>query len=230
MPTCRWQLQIEWREARRKRRRDKRQCGSLEIFLVQGFFHLPNDPRFRLGELHQEIRGVDDQVAQHRKVFHGLHAYRARRVVRQKRRAGQLGNSVHRHSAAPAHSHAARPAKRQRPIEMILDVVQGVEHHPLFAERDLIGVKSRFVVMRRIVPRDFERDSVRHTRSPFRRPARPGARRSRAQPSRPPPRATRQPPRSSPMWQNASSSDRAVVLRRAKNERASQSKTGFAAS
>jgi hypothetical protein len=32
------------------------------------------------------------------------------------------------------------------------------------------------------------------------------------------------------MWQHASSSDRAVVLRRAKNERTSQSKTGFAAS
>ena len=33
MLTCRWQLQIEWREARRKRRRDKRQSGSLETLL-----------------------------------------------------------------------------------------------------------------------------------------------------------------------------------------------------
>jgi transcriptional regulator len=32
MRTCRWRLQIEWREARRQRRRDKRRRGNLEMF------------------------------------------------------------------------------------------------------------------------------------------------------------------------------------------------------
>src|SRR5260370_10220648 len=49
---------------------------------------------------------------------------------------------------------------------MVLDIIQRVEHHPLFSERDLVGLKSRFLVMRWIISRDFERDPVRHTGSP----------------------------------------------------------------
>ncbi len=116
---------------------------SLEVFFFQRLFYFPDDPGFRLRELHQEIRGVDHQIPEDREVFQRLHAYGARRVVGKERRAGQLGNAVHRHSAAPADPHAAGPTKRQRSVQMVLDVIQRIEHHPLLSERDLIRIHSR---------------------------------------------------------------------------------------
>ena len=100
------------------------------------------------------------------KVLHRLHAHGARRVVREERGAGQLGNSVHHHSATSADSHAAGPAEGQRSVQLILDVIQRIENDPIFSQRDFVGLNSRLLIMRRMIPGNFERDPVRHTRSP----------------------------------------------------------------
>src|SRR5689334_11880805 len=76
---------------------------------------------------------VSTTKSQDGKVLQGLHPQRAWSAVRKECGARQLGDPVYHHSATPAHSHAARPTKGQCPIQMVLNVIQRIEHHPLFS-------------------------------------------------------------------------------------------------
>ena len=109
------------------------------------------------------------------KVAERLHADRPGRVVRQERGARQLRLAVDRHAAAAADAHAARPAVRQRAVEAVLDVIQAVEHDPVLRARDLVLVERDLRLLFRTIPRDLQRDVVRHAVRPPHTPARPAA-------------------------------------------------------
>ena len=61
-------------------------------------------------------------------------------VVGEEGGAGELRLAVHHHAAAAAHGHAARPAVRERAVDLVLDVVQRVEDLPVRPARDLVGL------------------------------------------------------------------------------------------
>ena len=109
------------------------------------------------------------------KVAERLHADRSRRVVGQEGGARQLRLAVDRHAAAAADAHAARPAVGQRAVDAVLDVVQAVEHDPVLRARDLVLVERELGLLLRTIPRDLQRDVVRHAVLASPRPARPAA-------------------------------------------------------
>src|SRR5262249_24981467 len=122
--------------------------------------------------LGHEVGDLDDEVADHGKVAQRLHAYRARLVPGQERRAGELRLAVDGHAATPADAHPAGPAIGQRAVEPVLDVVEAVEDRPVLTQRDVVPLGCRFAVRLRPVPGNLKRDGLRHphhlpyTRSP----------------------------------------------------------------
>jgi hypothetical protein len=84
-----------------------------------------------------------------------LHADHAL-IVAQERLAGELRLAVDHHPAAAAHRHVAGPAIRERRVEVLLDVVQRVEHHPIVPEGHLVALKARLLVRLGVVPEYFK--------------------------------------------------------------------------
>src|SRR5213596_3611976 len=121
-----------------------------------------DDPWLDLRELSQELRHVDDQIADDGKVVQRFHADGARLMIRQVRRARQLRLAVHHHPAAPADTHPARPAERERPVEPILDVIQRVQHDPVVPKRHFVGLDGGFLVPFGTIPDHVQRDRGRH--------------------------------------------------------------------
>src|SRR5690606_27704803 len=67
-------------------------------------------------------------------------------VVGERGLAGELGLAVHVHPAAPAHRHAARPAMRERGVDVVLDVVQRVEDLPVRPAGHLVALRLRRLI------------------------------------------------------------------------------------
>ena len=96
-----------------------------------------------------------------RKVAQRLDANRPGRVVVQECRARELRLAVHRHAAAAADAHAARPAVRERAVDLVLDVIEAVEYDPLLVTGHLVLVERRLRLLFRTIPRYLQRDAVR---------------------------------------------------------------------
>ena len=112
------------------------------LALGNGVLHLSHEPRRHQYELPHEIADVDDEVADDGKVAERLDADRAGRVVGEEGGARQLGLAVDGHPAASADPHAARPPVRERPVQVVLDVIQAVEHDPVLRARHLVLVEG----------------------------------------------------------------------------------------
>src|SRR5262249_36659120 len=97
-----------------------------------------DQPRLDLRQLSDESTDLDDEVADHREVAQRLNADRAGAVIGKEGAAGQPWLTIDCHSAAPADAHAAGPAVRQRPVDLILNVVQAIQDSPFRAQRDLV--------------------------------------------------------------------------------------------
>src|SRR4029434_8856812 len=142
----------------------------------QRFLVLANDVRLDAHELAHEIAHVDDQITDDRKVAKGLDAYRAGRVVREERCAGQLRLAVDRHPAAAADPPSARTAVPQGTVNPILDVVQAIEDDPVLRARYLVLVERLLRLLLRQVARYLHFDVLPHVPRPPRKPARAAAR------------------------------------------------------
>jgi len=101
--------------------------------------------------------------------------HRARGEVHQEGLAGQARYAVDHHAATAADAHPARPAEGERAVELILDVVQRVEHHPVGAQRYLEALVRGFGVALGMETRHLQDDRVAHASDPFRKSVRPAA-------------------------------------------------------
>src|SRR6185503_12340203 len=69
-------------------------------------------------------------------------------------------------------AHPTGPAVGQGSVQVVLDVVEPVQHRPLLAQWDLVGLEGRLGLLLRSVTRDLHGDPVCHgdylpyTRSP----------------------------------------------------------------
>jgi hypothetical protein len=113
------------------------------------------DPGLHALELVHEALEIDDEIANDGEVREGRHLD-AIAVVGQRILAGEARGAVHHHAAAPTHGHAARPAVRERAVDLVLDVVEGVQHLPVRLDRNFVGVLPRRVVLVGIEARDDE--------------------------------------------------------------------------
>src|SRR5207245_9540319 len=91
------------------------------------------------------VNTSDEQRADHQKVRQRLDADRPWIVVLEEGGAGELRLTVDHHSTAPADSHPARPAIRERPVYVVLDVVQRIQHHHVRAAWNLVALEARFL-------------------------------------------------------------------------------------
>ncbi len=110
--------------------------GALFRRLLLGDDH----PRLHGLELLHEAVHLDHEIADDREVrersdLDGV------AVVRERRLAGELRGAVHVHPAAAADGHPARPAVRERRVDLVLDVVQRVEDLPLGTTGDLVALR-----------------------------------------------------------------------------------------
>ena len=112
-----------------------------------------NDPGLHADELPHEITDVNDQIADDRKISQRLDAKRSGGVIRHERRAGQLRLTVHGHPATAANPHAAGPPVGERAVELVLDVIQSVEDHPVFRARHLVFIEGGLRLLLRTVTR-----------------------------------------------------------------------------
>jgi hypothetical protein len=128
---------------------------------------LPDDPGLHALQLLHEVRHVDDEVADHREVSKRLDDDRSGVEVAQERRAGEPWLAVHHHPAGSAHAHPARPSVREAAVEVVLDVVQGVQYHHVVGSRDVELVEVRLWGALGPVAADLQRDRVcTHTLPP----------------------------------------------------------------
>src|SRR5262249_1783213 len=100
-------------------------------------------------------------------VIERLDADLARIVFAQELVAGELRHAVHHLAATPADGHAARPPKGEAAVEMVLDVLQALEHRRVVAERHLERLEMRLASFFRVVaqPLDLDRPRVGHAGS-----------------------------------------------------------------
>ena len=63
-----------------------------------------------------------------------------------------LGSPVDVHAAAAADAHPARPAEGERGVDLVLDVVEAVEHRPLLAQWHVVLLPARLGVLVGPVP------------------------------------------------------------------------------
>src|SRR5688572_29832493 len=126
-----------------------------------------DDPGLHGNELAHEVADLHDEIADDGKVGERLHLHWSGRVVGEECRAGQLGLAVHHHPAASAHAHAARPAIRQRAVELVLHMVQSVEDHPVLGTGNLVFRERHSRLDLGAIPRHLHRDSLGHVQLPL---------------------------------------------------------------
>src|SRR6266700_2298934 len=136
--------------------------GLQVLALLDRLLLVADQPGLHRAELGQEVGQLHDQVPDDREVRQRLDPYRSRRVVGQERAAGELRLTVDVRAAAAADPHPARPAVRQGAVQLVLDVVQAVEYRPVVAQRYLVLVEARPVLLLRPVPGHLQGDLVRH--------------------------------------------------------------------
>src|SRR5215208_4181830 len=131
-----------------------------------------DEPRLDPRQLPHEVADLDDQVANDGKVAQRLYAHGARGVVRQEGGARQLRLAVDGHAAAPTDAHPARPAVRERSVQLVLDEVEAVKDHPVLRAGYLVLLVGDAGLLLRTIARHLQSDPIRHkgylpyTRSP----------------------------------------------------------------
>src|SRR5439155_6117555 len=134
---------------------------GLQVFALRERARLPrHDVGLDALELADEILDADDQIALDRKMRQRLDAQLAGIVFAQERLAPQLGYAVDHRAATTADRHAARPAETERAIELILDVLQPLQHRHVVGERHLVALEERFLVLLGAVAQDFDLDDL----------------------------------------------------------------------
>jgi hypothetical protein len=134
---------------------------SLQVFaLREGARLFRDDVGLDALELGDEIIHSDHQVALDRKVRQRLDAQRAGIIVAQERLAPQFGDAVDHLAAAAADGHPARPAETECAVEVILDVLQPLQHRHVIGERHLIRLEEWLVVLLGAVAQDFDLDDL----------------------------------------------------------------------
>src|SRR5437763_14637101 len=134
---------------------------SLQI-LARSIAIFVYEPGLNLLELFQEIRYLDNEIADHRKVSERLDCHWPGRVLRQEGCASELGLVIHHVAAASANAHTARPAKCQCAVDLVLDVVEGIKDHPLFLDGHFVILEVRLCVAFRGVARNSKLDGMGH--------------------------------------------------------------------
>ena len=82
-----------------------------------------------------------------------------RHQVAQEGVAAQRGHAVDHDSAAAADGHAARPSEGQAAIEVVLDVLQALQHRHVVGEGHLVGLVMRLGVLLRVVALALDADA-----------------------------------------------------------------------
>ena len=130
---------------------DGKLLGTLQVLAG---FNRPllsgNDIGLNARQLLDEVVDRHNQVPLDRKVVQRLDAYLFR-VVADERVAGQDRLAVNNHATAATNSHVTGPAVTQCAVEVFLDVINGVEHDPVFLTGNLVGLEMRRGVRLRIV-------------------------------------------------------------------------------
>jgi hypothetical protein len=130
---------------------------TLQILTLRhGLFLLANDPGLNALELFNERIQLKNQISENREIRQRLYTNRVRIIIPQKCRAAEFGNPVDHHPATATNSHSARPSECQASIRMILDVVKGVQHNPILAKRDFVGLKPRRFCLFGRITKDFQ--------------------------------------------------------------------------
>ena len=128
---------------------------------------VPDDPGLDVLELLQEVAHVHDQVADDREVLQGLDDDGLGVELAEEGRAGQPGDVVDHHPAGPAHAHPARPAIGDAAVDVVLDVVEGVEDDHVLAVGDLVLVEVRRRAVFGTVPGHLQREDLVGHLGPF---------------------------------------------------------------
>ena len=120
-----------------------------------------DDPGLDAFELGQKVALVHGQVAHHRKVRQWGDLQAVGVVVAQEGGAAQYRQVVDHHAAAAAHGHPARPAEAEAAVQVVLDVLQPVEHRHVVGERYLVGAVMRLAVFVGVVALALDGDDPR---------------------------------------------------------------------
>ena len=112
-------------------------------------------------ELGQEVALVHGQVAHDGEVRQGRDAQGAGVVVTQEGLAAEHRHVVGHHAAAAADRHAARPPVGEATIQMVLDVLQAIEHRHVVREGDFIRLVVRSAVGVGVVAHALDGDGAR---------------------------------------------------------------------
>src|SRR5262249_42300507 len=135
----------------------------LEILtLARWFLLLADDPGLHLLQLAHEIGEIHHEVAHHRKVVQGFDTNGTRQVVGQEGRARELRRAVHLHPTATTHAHPAQPPEGEGSVQVVLDVVEGIQDHPVLPKWDLVVLEGGFGFPFRPIARYGERDGGGH--------------------------------------------------------------------
>jgi hypothetical protein len=81
-------------------------------------------------------------------------------VVAQECVARERRHAVDHHAAAAAHGHAARPAEREAAVEMVLDVLQALQHGRIVAEGHVERLEPRHAIGLRVVAQALHPDGA----------------------------------------------------------------------
>ena len=103
---------------------------------------------------------ADHQVALDREVRERLDAHRPGQQVAQEGLARELRLAVDHHPAAAADRHAARPAEAQRPVELVLDVLQPLQHRHVVGERHVVALPDGLGLLLRPVAQHLDLDPL----------------------------------------------------------------------
>ena len=151
----------------------------LQVFAFLERARLGRDDVGRDGlELVDEVARIHHQILLDREVRQRLDTQLFRVVVPQKGPAGQHGLAVDHHPATAADRHAAGPPETDAAVEMILDVLQALQHRHVVAKWHVEALPERLVILLRAVAQDFDFDAffvIRHPTAP-RVPSRPSHR------------------------------------------------------
>src|SRR6185437_8959326 len=128
---------------------------GLESFLL-GLRCLRPKPRLDEAVLRKDMREIGNQVLDDPHVRQRIDG-RRRRQVGDEPRASQPVRAIDVHRAGTADALAARAAKGERRVHLVLDPEQSVQdHRSAVVEVDLEGIEARVVLQIRIEAIDFE--------------------------------------------------------------------------
>ena len=135
----------------------------LEVLpFFQGLLRVPDDPWFYGAQLFHGVSDVSHQVTDHRKSGERLDPNGSGKEALQVRRAREDRAAIHHHATTAADTHAARPPVGQSPVQLVLDVVEPVENHPLGVDRNLEALPGGLHLFLGAVAQDLHRHGFGH--------------------------------------------------------------------